>query len=74
MKKRDSKDPEAQMQKYNEIRNRAWKRLRPELENLNSHKMTEEENETVQVNSSSVLPSLQNNKRPVTQNTLHARS
>lgn len=70
------------MNKYNEIRNRAWKRLRPELmetepDEASGIKIEENQGDVKGkgVSSATGLPSLQSSKRPVTQNkSIHARS
>ena len=67
--KKAEKEANKQMHRYN----RAWKRLRPEIESPRESKLKIEENETLK-DSSTILPSLHVSKRPVTQSSNHARS
>ena len=69
-KKKAEREANKQMDRYN----RAWKRLRPEIDSPRETKQLKiEENETRE-DSSTILPSLHVNKRPNTQSSNHVRS
>lgn len=68
-KKKAEREANKQMDRYN----RAWKRLRPEIDSPRETKLKIEENE-VREDSSTILPSLHVNKRPNTQSSNHVRS